>query len=84
MVYDEPDPIGIYFHSGFGVSQLTTNAKTYNDKMINVIYGLTGTLKINKNLDLRGDISGLMHIKQGLTFDGRTESGTYGLLREIC
>ena len=79
IIYDEPDPIGIYFHSGFGVSQLTSNVKTYNDKMINVIYGLTGTLKINKNIDLSGDISGLMHLKQGLTFDGRTESGTHGL-----
>ena len=78
MIYDEPDPIGIFFHSGFGVSQLTSDVKTYNDKMINVIYGLTGTLKINKNIDLSGDISGLMHLKQGLTFDGRTESGTYG------
>jgi OOP family OmpA-OmpF porin len=78
IIYDQPDPIGIYFHSGFGVSQLTSNVKTYNDKMINVIYGLTGTLKINKNIDLSGDISGLMHLKQGLTFDGRTESGTYG------
>jgi OOP family OmpA-OmpF porin len=79
IIYDEPDPIGIYFHSGFGVSQLTSNVKTYNDKMINIIYGLTGTLKINKNIDLSGDISGLMHLKQGLTFDGRTESSTYGL-----
>jgi len=81
IIYDQPDPIGIYFHSGFGVSQLTSNVKTYNDKMINVIYGLTGTLKINKNIDLSGDISGLMHLKQGLTFDGRTESGTYGLFK---
>lgn len=79
IIYDEPDPIGIFFHSGFGVSQLTSNTKTYNDKMINVIYGLTGTLRINKNIDLSGDISGLMHLKQGLTFDGRpNKSGTYG------
>jgi hypothetical protein len=41
-------PIGILFHAGAGVSQFDNDSNTFKDKMINLIYGFTGTLKVSK------------------------------------
>jgi hypothetical protein len=38
-----------YFHAG-AVSQFDNDSNTFKDKMINLIYGFTGTLKVSKHL----------------------------------
>jgi hypothetical protein len=48
--------------------------KHFKDKMINLIYGFTGTLKVSENISLSGDISSLMHTNQFENFDGRTRT----------
>jgi len=73
-IYDNAKPIGILVHSGFGVSQLRSDFSTNKDRMGNFIFGLTGTLKIAKDIALSCDLSSLMHFTQNSTFDGRTES----------
>jgi hypothetical protein len=41
--------------------QFDNDSNTYKDKMINLIYGFTVTLKVSENISLSGDISSLMH-----------------------
>jgi OOP family OmpA-OmpF porin len=71
-LYNYADPIGIFFHAGAGVSTFDTDFDARKEKLINLIYGFTGTLKISRNMSLSGDISSLMHLKQDFNFDGRT------------
>jgi OOP family OmpA-OmpF porin len=80
-LYNVADPVGILFHAGAGVSQFDNNANKAKDKMINLIYGFTGTLKVSRNISLSGDISSLMHTKQDLNFDGRTKTTSKSVLR---
>lgn len=75
-LYNKAERVGILFHAGAGVSQLKSDANNKKDKLINVIYGLTGTLKISNNISLSADVSSLMHGKQILNFDGTTETGS--------
>jgi hypothetical protein len=51
--------MGILFHAGAGVSQFDNDSNTFKDKMINLIYGFTVTLKYLKILKRRY----LMHTK---------------------
>jgi OOP family OmpA-OmpF porin len=78
-LYNRADPVGILFHAGAGVSQLRSG--TNQDKMINLIYGFTGTLKVSRNVSLSADISSLMHTKQSLNFDGRTKTDAESALK---
>lgn len=79
-LYDWAEPIGILFHAGAGVSQFDNDSNTFKDKMINLIYGFTGTLKVSKNISLSGDISSLMHMEQFQNFDGRTRTDSNSAL----
>ncbi|MBC5840647.1 MAG: porin family protein [Flavobacteriaceae bacterium] len=72
-LYNRPDPVGILIHAGAGFSQFDNDVNEIKDKMINVIYGITGTLKLSRKVYLSADISSLLHGKQTLSFDGRTE-----------
>jgi hypothetical protein len=46
-LYNRADPIGILFHAG-AEFQFDNDSNTFKDKMINLIYGFTGTLKVSK------------------------------------
>ena len=75
-LYNKAERVGILFHAGAGLSQFKSDSNNKKDKLINVIYGLTGTLKISNNISLSADVSSLMHGKQILNFDGTTETAS--------
>ena len=68
-LYNSADPIGILFHAGAGVSQLSDDQNIAKDRMVNLIYGFTGTFTLSRNISLSGDISSLIHAKQSTNFD---------------
>ncbi|MDG2430901.1 outer membrane beta-barrel protein [Flavobacterium sp.] len=80
-LYNRAERVGILFHAGAGVSQFKNDSNNRKDKLINVIYGLTTTLKISNNVSLSGDISSLMHAKQILNFDGTSETASQSGLK---
>lgn len=78
-LYDRPIPFGILFHAGTGVSQFTTDIDRMKERMVNFIFGFTGTYEISNNVTLAGDISNLLHLRQETNFDGRSSNSASSL-----
>lgn len=74
-IYDSKSLIGVLLHAGGGISQLNSDNNP-NDMMVNFIYGITGTYKIAKKVSLSADVTGLMHAKQDLNFDGMSATSS--------
>lgn len=80
-VYDAKSPYSVLFHAGTGVSYLNSDDNSNSDKMINIIFGFTGLVKISRSMSLSGDISSLMHAKQALNFDANSGVTGNSILR---
>jgi len=61
--------IGLLAHSGFGVAQLEDQNSAIKDKMINLIIGVTGQIKLSNRLALTGDFTTILNARQSHTFD---------------
>ena len=62
--------VGLLFHTGIGATMATTSSNEANDKIGNIIVGLTGLVKLNKSLALFGDVSYIANISQNYGFNG--------------
>jgi OmpA-OmpF porin, OOP family len=61
--------IGLLAHTGIGAAYFEDKNSSLNDKMINLIIGITGQVKLSNKLVLTGDFSTIMNGFQGYTYD---------------
>lgn len=71
--------LGLLFHGGFGVSQLTADGFNGEDYAGNGLIGMTGQIKLSERAVLTGDLTGIVTGKQNYNFDGtsRTTTGSF-------
>ena len=70
IVYQTDQFIGLYVHSGFGVSFVESLYNGSREHNGNFIIGLSPLFRISNRLSLSTDISYVLNIKQHLNFDG--------------
>lgn len=74
------DRLGLLLHGGMGVSNLkaTDPIESQDDWMLNFQAGITPQIRLTNNIALFGDLSVLGHVRQDITFDGLSRTGTRG------
>ncbi|MGG7035556.1 MAG: OmpA family protein [Flavobacterium sp.] len=64
--------LNLQAHSGLGYSWMTGDTFNGQDKMANLILGLTGQIKLSERFALNADASIIKNARQSLTFNGAT------------
>lgn len=63
------DRFSLLFHSGSGISFLTSKVNPKTDRMLNFLFGITSQYKLTERVSLNADLSFIWHIYQQYTFD---------------
>jgi outer membrane protein OmpA-like peptidoglycan-associated protein len=63
------DRFSLLFHTGGGLSVLTSKINPETDKMVNFLFGFTPQIKLSNKVALNFDASFIWHIYQQYTFD---------------
>jgi len=63
------DRFSLLFHSGSGISFLTSKVNPKTDRMLNFLFGITPQYKLTERVSLNADLSFIWHIYQQYTFD---------------
>ena len=67
--------LGMLFHMGGGIGVVNPELNEYNyfnDRVYNLIFGLSPQIKLTEKVALVGDISTILNGRQTITFDGET------------
>jgi OOP family OmpA-OmpF porin len=65
--------LGMLFHMGGGIGVVNPELNQFNyfnDKVYNLIFGLTPQIKLSEKVALVGDVSTILNGRQTITFDG--------------
>jgi outer membrane protein OmpA-like peptidoglycan-associated protein len=75
---------GLLFHSGTGVSVLSSKVSPKADGMMNFLFGVTPQYKLFENVSLNLDLSFIWHIYQDRTYDMHTIVSNRGFDGFLC
>jgi len=67
--------LGMLLHMGGGIGVVNPELNQYNyfnDRVYNMIFGITPQIKLSEKVALVGDVSTILNGRQTITFDGKT------------